>query len=46
MLLLRIDGDLPFAEIATALGITEVNAKVNFYYAVQKLKGWLRAGRS
>jgi len=23
------------------LGITEVNAKVNFHHAVQKLKGWL-----
>ena len=38
VLLLRIDGDLPFAEIARALGITEVNAKVNFHHAVQKLK--------
>ena len=28
VLLLRIDGDLPFAEVAEALGITEVNAKV------------------
>ena len=32
------DGDLPFAEIAQTLGITEVNAKVNFHHAVQKLK--------
>jgi RNA polymerase sigma-70 factor (ECF subfamily) len=39
VLLLRIDGDLPFAEIAATLGITEVNAKVNFHHAVQKLKG-------
>jgi len=38
VLLLRIDGDLPFAEIAATLGITEVNAKVNFHHAVQKLK--------
>src|SRR4051812_32420149 len=38
VLLLRIDADLPFAEIASALGITEVNAKVNFHHAVQKLK--------
>ena len=44
VLLLRIDGDLPFAEIAQALGITEVNAKVNFHHAVQKLKGLLGAG--
>jgi RNA polymerase sigma-70 factor (ECF subfamily) len=41
VLLLRIDGDLPFAEIADTLGITEVNAKVNFHHAVQKLKGML-----
>src|SRR5882672_2126563 len=41
VLLLRIDGDLPFAEIAAALGITEVNAKVNFHHAVQRLKSWL-----
>jgi RNA polymerase sigma-70 factor (ECF subfamily) len=49
VLLLRIDGDLAFAEIAQTLGITEVNAKVNFHHAVQKLKGWLKpptAGRS
>jgi len=44
VLLLRIDGDLPFAEIAATLGITEVNAKVNFHHAVQKLKAWLGAG--
>jgi RNA polymerase sigma-70 factor (ECF subfamily) len=42
VLLLRIDGDLPFAEVAQALGITEVNAKVNFHHAVQKLKEWLK----
>jgi RNA polymerase sigma-70 factor (ECF subfamily) len=42
VLLLRIDGDLPFAEIAQTLGITEVNAKVNFHHAVQKLKSWLQ----
>jgi RNA polymerase sigma-70 factor (ECF subfamily) len=42
VLLLRVDGDLPFVEVATTLGITEVNAKVNFHHAVQKLKGWLK----
>ncbi len=42
VLLLRIDGDLPFAEIAGTLGITEVNAKVNFHHAVQKLKSWVK----
>ena len=44
VLLLRIDGDLPFAEIAETLGITEVNAKVNFHHAVKRLKAEL-AGR-
>lgn len=44
VLLLRIDGDLPFAEIADALGITEVNAKVNFHHATTKLKEWLGEG--
>lgn len=42
VLLLRIDGDLPFAEIAATLGITETNAKVNFHHAVQKLKAWVK----
>ena len=41
VLLLRIDGDLPFAEVAATLGITEVNAKANFHHAVQRLKSWL-----
>ena len=44
VLLLRIDGDLPFAEVAAAIGITEVNAKVNFHHAVQKLKVLLGEG--
>ncbi len=44
VLLLRIDGDLPFAEIGQTLGITEVNAKVNFHHAVQKLKTLMAAG--
>jgi hypothetical protein len=35
---------MPFVEVATTLGITEVNAKVNFHHAVQKLKGWLKSG--
>ena len=42
VLLLRIDGDLPFVEIGRTLDITEGNAKVNFHHAVHKLKGWLR----
>ena len=35
---LRIDGGLPFAEIARVLGITEGNAKAHFHYAVKRLK--------
>ena len=39
---MRIDADLSFAEIASALEITETNAKVNFHHAVQKLKALLK----
>ncbi len=35
---LRIDGGLPFAEIATTLGIGEGNAKSHFHYAVKRLR--------
>ena len=35
---LRIDGGLPFAEIARVLDITEGNAKAHFHYAVKRLK--------
>jgi RNA polymerase sigma-70 factor (ECF subfamily) len=35
---LRVDGGLPFAEVARALGITEGNAKTHFHYAVKRLK--------
>jgi len=35
---LRVDGGLPFAEVAQALGITEGNAKTNFHHAVKRLK--------
>lgn len=35
---LRIDGELPFAEIAQSLGITENNAKVTFHHAMKKLR--------
>lgn len=38
---LRIDGDLPFAEVAAALDITENNAKVCYHHAVQRLKQWV-----
>jgi RNA polymerase sigma-70 factor (ECF subfamily) len=38
---LRIDAELPFAEIADSLGITENNAKVSFHYAVKRLRALL-----
>ena len=36
---LRIYEDLPFRDIGEALGISEGAAKVNFHYAVRKLRG-------
>ncbi len=36
---LRIYEDLPFRDIGVALGISEGAAKVNFHYAVRKLRG-------
>jgi RNA polymerase sigma-70 factor (ECF subfamily) len=39
---LRIYEDLPFREIAEALSISEGAAKVNFHYAVRKLRAYLR----
>ncbi len=38
---LRIDGELPFAEIAEALEITENNAKVTFHHAMKRLRATL-----
>jgi len=35
---LRIDAGLAFAEVASTLGITEVNAKTHFHYAVKRLR--------
>jgi RNA polymerase sigma-70 factor (ECF subfamily) len=35
---LRVDGQLSFAEIAEAIGITENNAKVTFHHAVRRLR--------
>jgi RNA polymerase sigma-70 factor, ECF subfamily len=35
---LRVDGGLPFKEVAQALRITENNAKVHFHHAVKRLK--------
>lgn len=44
VLALRVFGDLPFAEIARAEGITENAAKVNYHRAVTRMKTWLRPG--
>ena len=35
---LRVDGGLPFKDVAQALAITENNAKVHFHHAVRRLK--------
>jgi RNA polymerase sigma-70 factor (ECF subfamily) len=41
VLTLRIDAELPFAEIADALGITENAAKVSFHHATRALRATL-----
>jgi RNA polymerase sigma-70 factor (ECF subfamily) len=41
VLTLRVDGGLPFKDIADTLGITENNAKVQFHHAVKRLKAEL-----
>lgn len=38
VLTLRLDAELPFAEIGAALGITENAAKVSFHHAVRRLR--------
>lgn len=38
VLTLRIDGGLPFSDVAQTLGITENNAKVHFHHAARRLK--------
>jgi len=38
---LRVDGGLPFKEVAEALRMTENNAKVHFHHAVRRLKAVL-----
>jgi len=37
VLTLRVDGELPFEEIAAVLGITANNAKVHYHHAVKRL---------
>jgi len=41
VLTLRLDAELPFAEIAAALGITENSAKVSFHHATRALRAAL-----
>jgi len=41
VLMLRVDGQLPFALVAEALGITENNAKVTYHHAVLRLRALL-----
>lgn len=38
VLTLRVDAELPFADVAEALSITENAARVSFHHALQKLK--------
>ncbi len=38
VVMLRIDGQLAFAEVGEALGITENNAKVTYHHAVKRLR--------
>lgn len=38
VLTLRVDAELPFAEVAEALSITENAARVSFHHAVQRLR--------
>jgi len=45
VLSLRLDAELPFAEIAEALGITENNAKVHFHHAARRLREKLARAR-
>jgi RNA polymerase sigma-70 factor (ECF subfamily) len=41
---LRLDAELPFSEIAAALGISENAAKVSFHHAAKRLRDLVRAG--
>ena len=38
---LRVFEELPFREVATAAGCSENAAKVNFHYAVTRLREWM-----
>ena len=40
--LLRVCDDLSFREIGELVGSSEASAKVNFFHAVKKLRGWMQ----
>jgi RNA polymerase sigma-70 factor, ECF subfamily len=44
VLTLRVDAELPFAEIAEALSITENAARVNFHHATRRLRTLVEEG--
>jgi RNA polymerase sigma factor (sigma-70 family) len=44
VLTLRVDAELPFAEIAAVLDVTENAAKVTFHHAMRRLRAELREG--
>lgn len=44
VLTLRVDAELPFAEIAAALDLTENAARVTFHHAMKRLRAELREG--
>ena len=43
-LILRVCDDLSFRDIGTAIGSSEASAKVSYFHAVRKLRGWLEPG--
>lgn len=45
-LVLRVTEDLSFREIGELIGSSEASAKVSYFHAVKKLRGWLDPGRS
>lgn len=40
-LVLRVCEDLPFRDIGEIIGTSEASAKVNYFHAVKKLRGWV-----
>ena len=40
-LILRVCEDLPFREIGEILSTSEASAKVNYFHAIKKLRGWI-----